>query len=125
MIKKRWLAGVIMLLRELHKQAQLEGGAVYMLNGNHESLNVSGNFRLSALSSCSMLAPVDCKLKPSIFDVVADEHILHVSCMISLLPGRYATPGGLRESTLAAGFCGNGLVNTEKHKHDVTCFSTA
>ncbi len=34
-----------MLLRELHKQAQLEGGAVYMLNGNHESLNVSGNFR--------------------------------------------------------------------------------
>ncbi len=38
-------AGVVMLLRELHKQAQLEGGAVYMLNGNHESLNVSGNFR--------------------------------------------------------------------------------
>ena len=34
-----------MLLRELHKQAQAEGGAVYMLNGNHESLNVSGNFR--------------------------------------------------------------------------------
>ena len=38
-------AGVVMLLRELHKQAQLEGGAVYMINGNHESLNVSGNFR--------------------------------------------------------------------------------
>lgn len=38
-------AGVVMLLRELHKQAQAEGGAVYMLNGNHESLNVSGNFR--------------------------------------------------------------------------------
>ena len=37
--------GVVMLLRELHKQAQLEGGAVYMINGNHESLNVSGNFR--------------------------------------------------------------------------------
>lgn len=36
-----------MLLRELHKQAQLEGGAVYMLNGNHESLNVSGNFRFA------------------------------------------------------------------------------
>ena len=39
------VAGVVMLLRELHKQAQTEGGAVYMLNGNHESLNVSGNFR--------------------------------------------------------------------------------
>ena len=53
-----------MLLRELHKQAQLEGGAVYMLNGNHESLNVSGNFRylrtayahLSAVSSAGSIA---------------------------------------------------------------------
>lgn len=34
-----------MLLRELDRQARLEGGAVYMLNGNHESLNVSGNYR--------------------------------------------------------------------------------
>lgn len=65
--------GVIMLLRELHKQAQLEGGAVYMLNGNHESLNVSGNFR-------------------------------------------YATPGGMRESALAAGLRGEDLLSVEKHK---------
>lgn len=43
-----------MLLRELHKQAQAEGGAVYMLNGNHESLNVSGNFRY-ATTFCSLL----------------------------------------------------------------------
>lgn len=46
--------GVVMLLRELHKQAQLEGGAVYMLNGNHESLNVSGNFRY-AIYKCAFL----------------------------------------------------------------------
>ncbi|KAA6426948.1 MAG: hypothetical protein FRX49_03272 [Trebouxia sp. A1-2] len=65
--------GVVMLLRELHKQAQLEGGAVYMLNGNHESLNVSGNFR-------------------------------------------YATPGGFRESALAAGLRGEDLQNIEKQK---------
>lgn len=34
-----------MLLRELDAQAREEGGAVYMLNGNHESLNVCGDFR--------------------------------------------------------------------------------
>lgn len=35
----------VMLLRELDRQARTEGGAVYMLNGNHESLNVAGDFR--------------------------------------------------------------------------------
>lgn len=35
----------ILLLRELDKQARHHGGAVYMLNGNHESLNVAGDFR--------------------------------------------------------------------------------
>ncbi|GMH33894.1 hypothetical protein BSKO_01728 [Bryopsis sp. KO-2023] len=37
--------GIIMLLRDLGKQATKEGGAVYMINGNHESLNICGNFR--------------------------------------------------------------------------------
>ncbi|CAL5219968.1 g1905 [Coccomyxa viridis] len=37
--------GSILLLRELDRQARMQGGAVYMLNGNHESLNVAGNFR--------------------------------------------------------------------------------
>lgn len=36
---------IIMLLRELDSQARRQGGAVYMLNGNHESLNVCGDFR--------------------------------------------------------------------------------
>jgi len=35
----------ILLLRELDKQARQDGGAVHMLNGNHESLNVAGDFR--------------------------------------------------------------------------------
>mmetsp|Transcript_40074 Transcript_40074/g.100821 ORF Transcript_40074/g.100821 Transcript_40074/m.100821 type:complete len:131 (-) Transcript_40074:503-895(-) len=34
-----------MLLRQLHKMAQKDGGAVYMLNGNHESLNICGDYR--------------------------------------------------------------------------------
>ena len=40
-------AAAVMLLRELDRQARVEGGAVYMLNGNHESLNVAGDFRCS------------------------------------------------------------------------------
>lgn len=35
----------MLLLRELDRQARQQGGAVYMLNGNHESLNVAGDFR--------------------------------------------------------------------------------
>ena len=38
-------AAIVRLLRELDSQARLQGGAVYMLNGNHESLNISGHFR--------------------------------------------------------------------------------
>lgn len=35
----------LMLLRQLHRQAERIGGGVYVLNGNHESLNVCGDFR--------------------------------------------------------------------------------
>lgn len=35
---------IILLLRELDRQARKEGGAVYMLNGNHESLNICLNY---------------------------------------------------------------------------------
>jgi hypothetical protein len=38
-------AGIVRVLRDLDKQARKHGGAVYMLNGNHESLNVCGDFR--------------------------------------------------------------------------------
>jgi hypothetical protein len=39
------LPAIVRLLRDLDRQARLQGGAVYMLNGNHESLNVCGDFR--------------------------------------------------------------------------------
>jgi hypothetical protein len=34
-----------MMLRNLDRLARAQGGAVYMLNGNHESLNIAGDFR--------------------------------------------------------------------------------
>lgn len=34
-----------MLFRHLARQAEREGGAIHILNGNHESLNVCGDFR--------------------------------------------------------------------------------
>ncbi|GFR41016.1 hypothetical protein Agub_g1448 [Astrephomene gubernaculifera] len=37
--------GIINMLRYLDVEARRHGGAVYMLNGNHESLNVLGDFR--------------------------------------------------------------------------------
>ena len=48
------LPGIVMLLRQLHKMAQKEGGAVHMLNGNHESLNVCGDYRLVSFIHASM-----------------------------------------------------------------------
>ncbi|KAJ9527410.1 hypothetical protein QJQ45_025679 [Haematococcus lacustris] len=36
---------IVKLLRGLDQQAREHGGAVYMLNGNHESLNICGDFR--------------------------------------------------------------------------------
>ena len=41
-------AATVLLLRELDRQARKEGGAVWMLNGNHESLNIAGDFRCAA-----------------------------------------------------------------------------
>lgn len=45
----------LMLLRQLGRQAEAEGGAVHILNGNHESLNVCGDFRfgICGSSACS------------------------------------------------------------------------
>jgi hypothetical protein len=47
-------AAIISLLRDLDEMARQEGGAVYMLNGNHESLNICGDFR-SVLVACMLL----------------------------------------------------------------------
>ena len=39
----------VMMLRNLDRLARAHGGAVYMLNGNHESLNIAGDFRCGPL----------------------------------------------------------------------------
>lgn len=46
--------GIINLLRFLDVEARKTKGAVYMLNGNHESLNVCGDFRWVG-ASCRQL----------------------------------------------------------------------
>ncbi len=42
-----------MMLRNLDRLARAHGGAVYMLNGNHESLNIAGDFRCGPLDLSS------------------------------------------------------------------------
>lgn len=36
---------ILSLLRSLEKQAKAKGGAVFQVNGNHETMNVEGDFR--------------------------------------------------------------------------------
>ncbi|KAI4383893.1 hypothetical protein MLD38_009683 [Melastoma candidum] len=36
---------ILSLLRSLHEQAKPQGGAVFQINGNHESMNVEGDYR--------------------------------------------------------------------------------
>jgi hypothetical protein len=40
----------LMLLRQLGRQAERDGGVIHVLNGNHESLNVCGDFRCASYS---------------------------------------------------------------------------
>jgi len=37
--------GILILLQKLEKEARKQGGGVYVMNGNHEVLNISGDFR--------------------------------------------------------------------------------
>ena len=37
--------GILILLQKLDKEARKQGGGVYVMNGNHEVLNISGDFR--------------------------------------------------------------------------------
>ena len=36
---------ILRMFRRLAKQAAKDGGAVYLVNGNHEIMNVAGDFR--------------------------------------------------------------------------------
>lgn len=59
----------LMLLRQLGRQAEADGGAVHILNGNHESLNVCGDFRCAPAALPTARAITRC---------------LHMSCSPSL-----------------------------------------
>lgn len=48
--------GILRLLWQLAEGAQEAGGAVYILNGNHETLNVAGDFRCALRASPAVAA---------------------------------------------------------------------
>lgn len=109
-------AASLQLLRNLDTQARAEGGAVWMINGNHESLNVAGDFRcvcvrpLCLLGSCTshasilgttMLQSTRCRTVTSIqpLHAIPADGIIMSAC-------RYATEGGLLESAIMGGLRG-------------------
>ena len=51
-------AASVMMLRNLDRLARAHGGAVYMLNGNHESLNIAGDFRCGSNAAKDVLMHV-------------------------------------------------------------------
>ena len=64
----------LMLLRQLHRQAEKVGGAIYVLNGNHESLNVCGDFRYALHSQDASTLNCLCDFKHS------NTHVFHQQC---------------------------------------------
>lgn len=116
-------AGSVLLLRELDRQARQQGGAVYMLNGNHESLNVAGDFRCAAgccLHPCAKPVRFVAALPPT---PAAAVRAVPLACLPAYLrhqpsdaiaqypasrfpprlPCSYVTPGAFFESARAAG----------------------
>jgi hypothetical protein len=45
---------LLFLLERLQRQAQAAGGALHVLNGNHETMNVGGNFRYATAGRCAL-----------------------------------------------------------------------
>lgn len=84
------MTGSVLLLRELDRQARLQGGAVYMLNGNHESLNVCGDFRCLTvallLSECQSCLPELCLLPMMCSDASLAELVSEVGPLRHNLP---------------------------------------
>ena len=84
------MTGSVLLLRELDRQARLQGGAVYMLNGNHESLNVCGDFRWLTvallLSECQSRLPELCLLPMMCSDASLTELVSAVGPLRHNLP---------------------------------------
>jgi hypothetical protein len=45
---------LLFLLERLQRQAEAAGGALHVLNGNHETMNVGGNFRYATAGEHSV-----------------------------------------------------------------------
>jgi len=88
-----------MLLRQLDKMARKEGGAVFMLNGNHESLNVCGDYRLLrfsfALSRSEKESPAWSCASPESPAEIVYSRLSYTA--------RYVTAGAFVEAAMAAG----------------------
>ena len=64
-----------MMLRNLDRLARAHGGAVYMLNGNHESLNIAGDFRCDC--GTLSLRRKSCNSPPQTVSEDSTSHVLH------------------------------------------------
>jgi Calcineurin-like phosphoesterase len=128
----------LMLLRQLGRQAERDGGAIHILNGNHESLNVCGDFRcatlatscahtcianiLAAASACvhlcacklhtcresSLLARIFCLIPRFWYGAILSLLVVTVS-----MRWRYVTSGAFTESGMIMGLSGAQLQDLE------------
>lgn len=46
---------LLYMLERLQRQAAAAGGALWVLNGNHETMNVGGNFRYATKGVCAVV----------------------------------------------------------------------
>jgi hypothetical protein len=51
---------LLYMLERLQRQATAAGGALWVLNGNHETMNVGGNFRYATKGTCCVCCGVVC-----------------------------------------------------------------
>lgn len=98
----------LMLLRQLGRQAEAEGGAVHILNGNHESLNVCGDFRRVFPHHGVLQCPPVCVLMLTIGTTLCCRFAsATVTC-------RYVTRGAFLESAMIMGLPDEDMFDVEK-----------
>jgi hypothetical protein len=66
--------GILRLLWQLAEGAEEAGGAVYILNGNHETLNVAGDFRCVRRASPAVAARSH---EPGVHRIATNHHSTH------------------------------------------------
>ena len=79
----------LMLLRQLGRQALEQGGAVHILNGNHESLNVCGDFRCALLhrkrlSCATVQLSAELMTTSHYFNMAAPSTQLHITLLVDM-----------------------------------------